>query len=216
MAVNCIPPAGRASSAVNPGSDSLILTRVAQGCVLLTLLAHVTVLMNAGLDAGATPISQLSRGPLAWLHSLGLIALAAAWLCLVAVLWHRARGWLWRLGCILILASVPVLLFIAWYFASAGDTQLFGPHAKDTLSVLASTLGIAMGALHRGLRSLDVTLYRVNAVILALWLALIPVIPFIEPEWLGAYERCVGLLMLVWTFMLSMAPRPLPGATRGA
>lgn len=182
----------------------LIIARV---CVVTTLVAHIIALTLSNIDAAASPISQLSRGDAAWINSAGLISLATAWGFLLRALWHIENGRLWRLGCTLLLLCIPVLLYVAYYFATATDAALFGPNANDPLSVLASAIGISMGALQVGLKRLDALLAHANLAILFLWLGLIPIIPFIEPGWLGAYERCVGVLMLIWTALLTLAPR---------
>ncbi len=183
--------------------DSTRLLQIARVCVAITLLAHLLVLFTSNVDAAASPISQLSRGNMGWLHALGLVALALGWLIIGTRNWRRDDGWLWRGGCLLLLAAVPVLLFVAYYFATASDAQLFGPNANDPLAVLASVLGVAMGALQLGLRRQNPGIARVNLLVLALWISLVPVIPFITADWLGAYERTVGALMLLWTLALT-------------
>lgn len=180
-----------------------VLQSVVLVAVALTLAAHLTTLLFSGANPVATPISQLSRGSLGWLHSLGLLSLAAAWLCLAYLLWHSESGPLWRLGCAFTAASAPIVCYVAWYFATASEEQLFGPSANDPLSALASTLGVAMGALQGGLRRLRPGIARLNGLILCLWLGLVLVIPVVDAQWLGAYERVVGCLMLAWTVAVS-------------
>jgi hypothetical protein len=175
--------------------------------VLLMLSAHVAALLLSGADAASTPVSQLSRGPGAWLHSAGLVILAGAWALLAWLLYTSSSAGafasgLWRLGCVLCALNAPMLLWIAAYFANASDARLFGPDANDPLAVLASSTGVAMAALQRGLRQRSVSLGRLNATVFVLWLGLVPVIPFITPDWLGAYERCVGSLLLLWMLLL--------------
>lgn len=172
-------------------------------CVGITLIAHVLALLLSGADAASTPISQLSRADAGWLHTTGLLTLALAWILLMPDLWPASRRILWRSGCAFFALSVPVLVYVAYYFASASDMQLFGPDANDPLAILASTLGVAMGAFQPELKRRAVNFGRVNLSVLILWIALVPVIPFIEPGWLGAYERCVGSLMLIWTLLMS-------------
>jgi hypothetical protein len=99
-----------------------------------------------------------------------------------------------------------VLIYIAYYFSSAGMDHLSGANANDPLALLASILGVAMGALQPGLSRQCPPIARVNLVILLVWIALVPLIPFIETSWLGAYERCVGSLMLCWTALLALLP----------
>ena len=176
---------------------------VARLCLFVCLLAHTLALMGSGANPSADPISQLSRGDTVWIHSAGLLALGASWVIIGATSWRRDQSTLWRAGCVLLLFSAALIPLIAAYFATASDARLFGPDANDPLALLASALGVAMGALQPGLRRQSSRLAAVNLCILVLWLGLIPVIPFIEPHWLGAYERTVGVLMLVWTWTLS-------------
>lgn len=192
------------SAYLNGDSHLLTLARIG---VVITLVAHIIALTLSDLDAAASPISQLSRGDTAWIHSVGLISLAMTWGFLVRTLWNIEDGRLWRLGCTLLLLCIPIVLYVAYYFATATDTALFGPNANDPLSVLASAIGISMGALQVGLKRLNTALAHTNLVILLLWLGLIPIIPFIGPGGLGTYERSVGALMLIWTALLTVAPR---------
>ncbi|MEM1114828.1 MAG: DUF998 domain-containing protein [Pseudomonadota bacterium] len=193
------------AGAATTNTVSIAIARIARVLVLATLAAHVVVLLVSDVSAASTPISQLSRGPLGWLHTLGLVMLGAAWLLITPCLWVRERSALWRAGCVLIALSVPVLYYVAYYFATASDAELFSPNANDPLSVLASSLGVAMGAIQPGLRRINSRIARSNLLVLIVWIGLIPVIPFIEPGWLGAYERCVGALMLIWTLLLTEA-----------
>ncbi|MEE4277976.1 MAG: DUF998 domain-containing protein [Halieaceae bacterium] len=182
----------------------------------LCLAAHLLALRLSGANPASDPISALSQGPGAIVHSAGLLALAAAWLLLVAGLWGRESRWLWRSGCALLLLCVPILLYVAYYFSSASTERLLGDHANDPLAVLASVLGVAMAALQPGLLRAGAAFARANGIILFLWIALVPVIPLIEASWLGAYERTVGALMLCWTAALALLSSAEPARTEAA
>ena len=173
--------------------------------VLVTVVSHLFAMYLSGADASSTPISQLSRGTTGWIPTLGLLSLALAWAVLVPKLWIGNSRTSWRSGSFLLAISVPTLLYVAYYFASASDAQLFGPNANDPLSVLASVIGVAMAALLPGLRDRGLALARLNLLVLLVWIGLVPVIPLVEPSWLGAYERVVGSLLLFWTFLLSFS-----------
>ena len=188
---------------------------LARGCLLLTLLAHIAALTLSGADAASAPISQLSRGEFGAVHTLGLVSLAIAWGLLARPLWQMTMGRLWQLAVALLLCSIGLLLYVAFYFAMASDAVLLGEQANDPLSLLASAVGVMMGAIQPALRRAQPSMSRVNLWILIAWLGLIPVIPFIETSWLGAYERTVGALMLLWSFVLTMIVVP-PVARSGA
>jgi len=89
-------------------------------------------------------------------------------------------------------------MLIAVYFAGATDEQLLGPDANDPLSVLASSVGVAMGLLAPGLKHLSATTSRFNLICLIIWLALIPLILLLNASWFGAYERIVGAVFVAW------------------
>ena len=184
---------------------------IARVCVLITLAAHLAALQLTGGDAVASPISLLSRGPAGWIHSVGLLSLALAWVLIGVTFLRRSLihtgAALWRWACALLFASAAVLTYVAYYFATASDATLFGPDANDPLGVLASLLGVVMGCLQPAFARTAPRLGRGNLFVLIAWIALVPVIPFIEPEWLGAYERSVGALMLLWSALLTTLPR---------
>lgn len=180
------------------------MTLLIRLCVIATFLAHLTALVVSGADAAATPISQLSRSAPPWIHSSGLLTLAIGWSLLGVRLWRIETGVLWRGGCLLLLCSAALLPYIAFYFATATDAVLTSADANDPLAILASLLGVAMGALQPGLARRSVAVGRANMAILVLWIALIPVVPFLTGQVLGAYERTVGALMLMWSLLLTV------------
>ncbi|WP_439101788.1 DUF998 domain-containing protein, partial [Congregibacter sp.] len=167
--------------------------------------AHLLSLLLSGQSAMSTPISQLSRASGSGVHTAGLILLAFVHLALAALLSRtefRSRPWMAAVW--LTVFNGAGLVFIAIYFLSAPDAVLFGPDANDPLAVLASSVGVVMGLLHKDLRQMAPRCARFNAVFFILWLALIPVIPFIDAGWLGAYERTVGATLLAWLAMLAL------------
>ncbi|MDJ0654426.1 MAG: DUF998 domain-containing protein [Xanthomonadales bacterium] len=179
--------------------------KLALFAVVGTLLIHVTGLSVTGLDPVASPISALSRGSFAWYHTAGLLLFAGAHLALAIGLRTRVSGWLWQGGILLLIAGGCVLLYVAAFFVSAPAESLVGPHANDPLSVLASVIGVSMAALQRGLWRSSRPAGLFNLVCLIAWLLLIPLILLLEESWIGAYERLVGTIYLVWMGGLSLA-----------
>lgn len=174
--------------------------------VLLMLSAHILALVLSGQSAMSTPISQLSRAEGAAIHTAGLLGLALAQVALAVLLSRSAvASRIWGIAVWLMVLNGVCLVFIALYFLWAPEAQLFGPDANDPLAVLASNVGIIMGLLYRDLRLRAPGLAFGNGVLFLGWLALIPVIPFIDAGWLGAYERTVGSILLLWLGMLALA-----------
>ena len=187
------------------------LQRFVVATVALMFVAHIVALFMSGASAMSTPISQLSRGNAAWLHTSGLCVLAAGWVALAMLLARCGDGSLfWRIGCGLAALNAALMLFVAAYFLLANDVRLFGPNANDPLAVLASNVGVVMGMLQFGLRRMAPKVAWLNLLIFVIWMALVPVIPFIDASWLGAYERTVGSIMLLWMGLLALAAPRFP------
>lgn len=169
------------------------------GACLAMLLAHLAALGLSDSSAMRSPISELSRGAGATVHTVGLIVFGLAHLTLAGYLGRlKPPSFLWRTGVWLTALNGIGVMAIAAYFATASDHQLFGPNANDPLSVLASSVGVAMSCLIPGLKYLSSFATRFNAVCLAIWLALIPVILLLDASWLGAYERIVAAVLVSW------------------
>jgi len=169
------------------------------GACLVMLLAHLAALGLSDLSAMRSPISQLSRSAGGTVHTIGLIVFGLAHFTLAGYLGRlKPPSFMWRTGVWLTALNGVGVMAIAVYFSIASDDQLFGPNANDPLSVLASSVGVAMGFLIPGLKYLSSFATRFNAVCLALWLTLIPAILLLDASWLGAYERIVGAVLVGW------------------
>lgn len=178
-----------------------------------TPLLHCLVLALSGQDAIRDPISQLSRSNWGALQTIGLVAFGVAHIALAAALRGLDRGRLWPYGRALLGASGVVVFYIAWYFVSAEAARLAGPNANDPLWIVASLAGLAMGALQPGLSRVSRSSGMFSGICLGIWLWLVPLILLVDETWLGAYERIVGTVYVVWIYGLSLLlrraePRP--------
>jgi len=171
---------------------------------LMTPVLHIIVLAISGQDAIATPISALSRQTWGVLHTLELVLFGAAHIVLAVAIGGLDRGRLWPYGRLLLAASGVVLIYIAYFFSAADDSTLSGPEANDPLWVVATLTGIAMGALQPGLARLSRWLGVFSALCLGVWLWLIPLILLVDETWVGAYERIVGGVYVVWMTGLAL------------
>ena len=172
---------------------------------LLTLIAHIVVLVLSDQSAVRTPISQLSRGGWGTLHTIGLVSFGCAHFALAIALAQLDRGRLWPFGRGLLVASGATLFYVAYYFSTAGDGTLSGQDANDPLWIVASLIGLAMGALQPGLARLSPRgLGLFSVICLGVWVWLIPVILLVNDSWLGAYERIVGAVYLTWMLGVSL------------
>ncbi len=179
------------------------------GACLVMFIAHLAALSLSDGSAVRSPISQLSRGDGASVHTAGLIIFGLAHLTLAAYLGRlRPPSWMWRIGVWLTALNGLGVIGIAAYFVTASDSHLVGPGANDPLSVLASSVGFAMGLLIPGLRHLSTLAARFNYVCLALWLALVPLILLLNASWFGAYERMVGAVLVGWVGGIALLTNP--------
>ena len=174
-----------------------------------TPILHTVVLFLSGQDAMQDPVSELSRQEWGGLQTIGLVLFGAAHLSLAAGLRGLDRGRLWPYGRALLAASGAMLFFIAWFFSTAETSTLRGPNASDPLWIVASLVGLAMGALQPGLSRISTKLGLFSAVCLGIWLWLVPLILLVNDSWLGAYERIVGTVYVVWMIVVSSELRLL-------
>lgn len=170
----------------------------------VTPLCHVVVLLASGLDPIETPISELSRTSLAGVHTFGLLSFGVAHLALAHALGARDRGRLWPVARLLLVASGITLFYVAYYFAKAASTTLSGEGANDPLWLVATLIGLAMGTLQPGLARIAPKLALFSTICLGIWLWLVPLILLVDASWLGAYERLVGTVYVVWMTGLSL------------
>ncbi|MEM1092303.1 MAG: DUF998 domain-containing protein [Pseudomonadota bacterium] len=185
--------------------------RMALVATLATPVLHIVVLLSSHLDAVRDPISTLSSQPWGMLHTLGLLLFGLAHLALALALGGQDRGRLWPFGRVLLAASGVGLFGVAYYFASAASDVLAGPDANDPLWIVASLIGLAMGALQPGLarRSRELGLFTVAC--LGIWLWLVILAYFVTPGWLGLYERTVGAVYVAWIAGVAAGLMRLPG-----
>ncbi len=181
---------------------------------MLTPFLHILVLLVSGQDAMTTPVSELSRQAWGVLHTVGLVLFSAAHFALAAGLSGLDRGRLWPYGRALLACSGAVLIYIAYFFSAAEAEQLRGPEANDPLWIVATLTGIAMGVLQPGLSRLSRPLGLFSAFCLGIWLWLIPVILLVTDSWIGAYERIVGIVYVVWMMGMSLGLAQLAGGTK--
>ena len=195
-------------------ADPNIVRAIAATLVLLgcagVVAAHLTVLLASGQSALSTPIGELSRGTDGGLHGLGLLAFAAANLALVVVLHSRRTAWPRRAAQLLLAVDAVLLLHLARHFASASEERLQEGGVNDPLVIIACVVGLAMGLLVPSLMKRTPRAGLWNIVCLALWIALFPLALFVDGGWIGAYERFVGGVFVLWMAGLAVLVGLLP------
>lgn len=175
-----------------------MLLRIALIASAATPILHSLVLFLSGQDAVRDPIHALSRGDWGVLQTLGLVSFGVAHIALAVAMRGLDTGRLWPFGRACLSASGAALFYIAYFFSSAEPVLLTGPTANDPLWIVACLIGLAMGALQPGLSRVSARLGLFSAVCLGIWLWLVPLILLVTDAWIGAYERLVGAVYVVW------------------
>lgn len=165
---------------------------------ILTLLLHLIVLAVTGQNPLVTPISELSRNQWGALHTVGLSLFGCAHIALAVALAGMDRGRLWPISRVLLVIGGAGMFYLAYYFISASDAVLSSPDADTPLWIVSSLTGIAMGTLQPGLARQTRRLGIFTTVCLGLFLWMVPVLFFIGDNWIGAHERILGSIYIVW------------------
>ena len=167
------------------------------GCATISAV-HLWLLFRSGLDPVATPVARLSLLDGGALHGFGLVAFAIAHVALATMLHRRDAGRFRRIAVVLIGIAAVLVIALAVHFAGGAVEPPPGMTTNWPLWLLASLIGIAMGLLVPGLKRQGGTAHRFNLACLLAWLALIPLYLLVDANWIGAYERLVGLVYTVW------------------
>ena len=180
-----------------------MFVRIALIASAVTPILHAIVLILSGQNAIRDPINALSRGEWGAVQTVGLVSFGVAHIALAVALRGLDSGRLWPFGRACLSASGAALFYIAYFFSTADSALLTGPSANDPLWIAACLVGLAMGALQPGLSRLSARLGLFSAVCLGLWIWFVPLILLVTDAWIGAYERLVGILYVVWMIGVS-------------
>ncbi len=182
---------------------ALVATLVLFGCAA-AITTHFGALHGSGLNPVSSPIGALAKtddadwfGYGLWLFALGHVGLAL-------LLNRRGAGRFTRGAQLFLLVNAVLIFWLPRHFASISPPELASVAAGGPLWLLGGTVGFAMtcaaGALWRSHRSMAF----LTLVCLLLWSMLAPVYFAIDPSWIGAYQRSVGAVLLVWTAVLAV------------
>lgn len=149
----------------------------------------------SGIDPIVTPVRDLSQQEFGSIQTLGLVLFGSAHLALAVATEGLDYGRLWPYGRSLLAASGLVLFWVAFTFLT-GDPST--TDHNDPLWLVATLIGVAMGTFQPGLARLSPGLGLFCALCLGVWMLLIPLVLLVNESWLGAYERLVGAVYLVW------------------
>lgn len=198
----------------NPTNMSSLLTNsmatqllMLAGC-LGALLGHLFLLRQSDLLWNRSPISALSQTGLTWQHAIVLAMFAVS----QALIAHRVNnpraGLVTRCIQVLSIANALLLLSLGYVFSLQDNTL-----HTIMLSIIASSVGVIMSCLFARhlVASGNLGGKLIYGGFLILWLALVPAYLLVSPDNIGAYQRVVGGVYLLWLCTLA-----LPFKTAGA
>ena len=173
------------------------------GCVA-AITTHLFALYVSGLNPATSPIGALAWTDNAAWFRYGLWLFALGHLGLVLLLNRPEAGRLTRGAQLFLILDAALIFWLPWHFESVSQTVMTSKPVDVPLWLLGGSVGFAMtcvaGSLWRHQRS---TAF-LSLVCLLLWSLLAPVFFALEPGWIGAYQRSVGTLLLVWTAVLAI------------
>lgn len=173
------------------------------GCAA-AITTHLGALRASGLNPVSSPIGALSWTDDAAWFGYGLWLFALGHVGLALLLNRPGAGRFTRGAQFFLLLNAVLICWLPQHFASVSPTELATAAAGGPLWLLGGSVGFAMtcvaGALWRSHRS---TAF-LTLVCLLLWSVLAPVFFAIDPGWIGAYQRSVGAVLLIWTAVLAV------------
>jgi len=179
------------------------VTLVFFGCAA-AITTHLGALYGSDLDPVASPLGELAWTEDAAWFRYGVWLFAFGHLALVLLLNRPSASRLTRGAQFFLLVDAGLILWLPSHFASTPPTELVAAASGGPLWLLGGSVGFAMtcvaGALWRSHRS---TAF-LTLVCLLLWSLLAPVFLAVDPSWIGAYQRTVGVVLVFWTAVLAV------------
>ena len=173
------------------------------GCAA-AITTHLFALYVSGLNPATSPIGALAWTDNAAWFRYGLWLFALGHLGLVLLLNRPEAGRFTRGAQLFLILDAALIFWLPWHFESVSQTVMTSTAVDVPLWLLGGSVGFAMtcvaGSLWRNQRS---TAF-LSLVCLLLWSLLAPVFFALEPGWIGAYQRSVGALLLIWTAILAI------------
>lgn len=184
-------------------SRTAMVVLVLFGCAAAAT-THLGALHASSLNPVSSPIGALAWTEDAEWFGYGLWLFALGHVGLVLLLNRPGAGRFTRGAQFFLLLDAVLIFWLPQHFASVSTTELVSATSGGPLWLLGGSVGFAMtcvaGALWRSHRS---TAF-LTLVCLLLWSLLAPVFFAIDPGWIGAYQRSVGLVLLFWTAVLAV------------
>ena len=172
------------------------------GCAA-ALVTHLLALHGSGLDPVSSPVGALARSDDATAFRYGLWLFALGHLALAPLLDRRGAGRFTRGAQLFVLLDAVLIAWLPVHFATAPAAALDGLGAGP-LWLLGGSVGFAMTCAAVATWRHHRAASYMTLVCVLLWTVLAPVFPSLDPHWIGAYQRFVGTVLLLWTAALAL------------
>lgn len=172
-----------------------------------TLAAHYYLMRSQSIDWIHSPISALSQSGNAAQHTMTLYVFALAQALLALCVRTAKNGWLTK-------SIQSLCLLAAALIVTLGPILTTDNTAEHTfrLSLIASVVGVIMACLiaRDKDRKQRRAAYRISITSLTVWMGLIPLAFVMNENYIGAYQRAVGVVYIAWLCALAMTRTSLP------
>lgn len=149
-------------------------------------------------------ISKLAIGPYAWIQDLGLDFFAGgAVACGVGLYaWNLGRTG-WKVGSFSLIVLGAVVILIAEHNQYAGGDGRGAAIHRYLVYAFGVLFACATGLTAKGLERIHPRWKWGNWAFTLVWVISAPIFYFVPTAWDGAYERMLGLIVLVWTLAIA-------------
>ncbi len=184
-------------------SRTLSVTLVLFGCAA-AITTHFVALHASGLNPVSSSIGELALSEEAVWFRYGLWLFALGHLGLVLLLNRPGAGRFVRSAQFFLLLNAALIVWLPLHFASVSQTTQSMADSGGPLWLLGGSVGFAMTCVAVVLwRSHHSTAF-LTLICLLLWSLLAPIFFALDPDWIGAYQRSVGAVLLFWTAALAL------------
>lgn len=164
---------------------------------LLSVTMHIALLQVNDLDWKVSPIAALSHTEHVYFHTLSLWLFALAQWGLTTPIKPAPSRPLTRAAKYLGAVASLLIVVMSFMFQFNDNTNQI-----IILAILASVVGTVMALLIPATQRICRPVFLLNGMCLLLWIVLIPIGFYVDPQYIGAYQRSVATVYILWLAIL--------------
>jgi len=171
---------------------------------LVAIVTHISVLQSSDLNPVSSPIGALALSDSTNLFKYGLWVFALGHFALVVLINRPGAGRFTRAAQVFLIINSILIVWLPLHFASQAEPELTMAAGNGPMWLLGGSVGFAMGLVAGSLWQQQRALAYFSLVCLLVWSLLAPVFIAIDPSLIGAYQRSVGALLIIWSAVVAM------------